>query len=118
MPFCSDCFIPIQPPKRRYCSTRCKNRRKTREWQTKNAKIRRLALVNLRGGKCAHCGYAKNLAALSFHHLDDTKKSFQIDMRAVSNTNWETLKLEVAKCQILCANCHMEEHYPHLQLPL
>lgn len=35
-------------------------------------------------------------------------------MRAFSNTNLDTLKEELDKCDLLCANCHREEHNPGL----
>lgn len=35
-------------------------------------------------------------------------------MRAFSNTKLETLKEELDKCDMLCANCHREYHNPDL----
>jgi hypothetical protein len=29
-----------------------------------------------RGGKCEHCGYKANLAALEFHHRNPEEKDF------------------------------------------
>lgn len=75
---------------------------------------RKYEAVQMRGGKCEKCGYNKNLAALDFHHRDPNTKKFQIDMRAFSNTNLDTLKEELDKCDLLCANCHREEHNPNL----
>lgn len=37
-------------------------------------------------------------------------------MRAFSNTNLDTLKEELDKCDLLCANCHREEHNPDLTI--
>lgn len=65
-------------------------------------------LVMYKGGRCEKCGYNKCIAALEFHHLNPLEKDFSI-----SGKSWgfETLKLEVDKCMLLCANCHKEEHY-------
>lgn len=69
----------------------------------------REALINQRGGKCEICGYSKCIEALEFHHLDPKQKDFSI-----SNTggtpSFEKMKEEADKCQLLCANCHREEH--------
>lgn len=73
---------------------------------------RKYEAVQLRGGKCERCGYATNMAALDFHHRDPHTKKFQIDMRTFSNTSLDALKEELDKCELLCANCHREHHYP------
>ena len=77
---------------------------------------RKYEAVQLRGGRCERCGYNENLAALDFHHRDPQTKNFQIDMRSFSNTNLDTLKEELDKCDLLCANCHREVHHPNLKL--
>ena len=78
--------------------------------QKERALKRKLELIELKGGKCEKCGYDKNIAALEFHHLNPSEKSFQIDSRHLSNTHIDKLKIEVNKCILLCANCHREIH--------
>lgn len=73
---------------------------------------RKLELINLKGGKCEVCGYNKNISSLEFHHKNPSEKSFPLDVRHLSNTNIDKLKEEVAKCILLCANCHREIHNP------
>lgn len=87
-----------------YCSVKCKNIDKVNVFRKKRKK----ELVDLLGGKCSKCGYAKCLGALHFHHTDPTKKDFQIN-RAVT-LSLERVKPEIEKCILLCANCHAEEH--------
>lgn len=65
-------------------------------------------LVLYKGGKCEICGYNKCEAALQFHHLNPEEKEFQISDKDLS---MEEMKKEVDKCQLLCANCHAEQHY-------
>ena len=66
--------------------------------------------VDYKGGKCCRCGYKKCLGALEFHHRDPSQKDF-----AVGSIKKETLtdkiKSELDKCDLLCSNCHKEEHY-------
>jgi hypothetical protein len=75
-------------------------------------KIRRFRLkqeaVKLKGGKCKQCGWTGNIAAFQFHHRDPSKKEFGISNGYT--TNWEKYWLEVEKCDLLCANCHMIIH--------
>lgn len=74
--------------------------------------IKRSVLIDMLGGKCAKCGYNKNHSALNFHHIDPQTKKFQIDVRRCNNTKMSVLIEEANKCELLCANCHMEEHHP------
>jgi 5-methylcytosine-specific restriction endonuclease McrA len=68
------------------------------------------ALVAEFGGRCAVCGYDRAPAALQFHHLDPTTKSFNLAYRGVARS-LERARAEAAKCVLLCANCHAEvEH--------
>lgn len=62
--------------------------------------------------ECEVCGYDKNTAALCFHHLDPSEKDFEITNAKTASL--AKLKIEIEKCVVLCSNCHMEEHYPHL----
>lgn len=78
----------------------------TRGW------ARKQELIEYSGGCCYDCGYRRNYAALTFHHLDPEKKSFGLDIRQCNGTKMETLKAEADKCVLLCQNCHMERHYP------
>lgn len=65
--------------------------------------------------ECERCGYNKNAAALCFHHLNPEEKDFTI-AGLTTSASVEKLTNEIAKCALLCHNCHMEEHYPHLQI--
>jgi hypothetical protein len=58
-------------------------------------------------GKCVDCGESNPLL-LQFHHRDG-KEKYVIGMY----TRWSLnrLKEEIAKCDILCANCHIIRHH-------
>ena len=77
-----------------------------------NTKIRRFrakaAAIKLLGGKCENCGWYGNQAALQFHHKNPNEKDFIIGN--VANKSWGSIKTEMQKCILLCANCHMIEH--------
>jgi hypothetical protein len=101
-----------------YCSRRCKNKNtnykhNTYQAQVTRAKSRKIQFIIALGGKCASCGYNKNLSALHFHHDDPSLKEMRLDRRIMSNYNMDRLAAEVAKCTLLCANCHAEHHHPN-----
>ncbi|MBI4119777.1 MAG: HNH endonuclease [Parcubacteria group bacterium] len=60
------------------------------------------------GGKCTTCGWSGNQAALQFHHKDSKEKDFTIGN--VANKSWDSIKAEMQKCILLCANCHTIKH--------
>lgn len=72
------------------------------------------ALIDYKGGKCIACGYYKSINSLSFHHLDPSKKDFEISGKHCLSL--DKLKREVDKCVLLCLNCHSEVHSGVLKL--
>lgn len=62
-------------------------------------------------GKCAICGYHKNIQALEMHHINREEKEFTF-ANANKYHNWEDISEEMKKCILLCCNCHREIHYP------
>lgn len=74
---------------------------------------RRMMLIKQLGGKCQRCGYNRCFAALELHHRDKKTKSFKIDRSAMTRP-WEQILEEVKKCDLLCSNCHREEHFGEL----
>lgn len=58
---------------------------------------------------CANCGYRASSAALQFHHRNPANKNGVIS--AHIRRGRKALKVELAKCIVLCANCHAIEHY-------
>jgi len=54
---------------------------------------------------CSICGYNRCAAALDFHHPNDDKK-YSIGKIGTL----KTVKAEIKKCILLCANCHRELH--------
>lgn len=70
---------------------------------------RRRELIELAGGKCVRCGYSRCDDALVFHHRDPSTKAFALSKAGVQVTMRKCLD-EMAKCDLLCANCHAEVH--------
>ena len=56
----------------------------------------------LRSHPCADCGETDPVV-LEFDHLAD--KSFDMS-RGVRDRNWDAVLREMAKCDVVCANCH------------
>jgi excisionase family DNA binding protein len=74
-------------------------------------------LVGEAGGRCKLCGYGRHSAALQFHHIDPSTKSFGLGVRGITRSI-ATLREEAAKCILLCANCHAEVEAGVAELPV
>jgi len=115
---CCICLTDLTGKRTKFCSAVCKTKfHNTKNYsykaQTERGRKRKIILVELKGGCCKSCGYTKNYAALQFHHTDPTKKEHGLDLRKLSNSTFKWCLDEVEKCELLCANCHTETHYPH-----
>ena len=60
------------------------------------------------GGKCALCGYDKCNSALEFHHINPSKKDYQLSSGSTRSLNRDFV--EARKCILVCSNCHREIH--------
>lgn len=64
--------------------------------------------IDYKGGCCSICGYDKYLGALEFHHIDPSQKDFVINKSTYRK--FDSVKNELDKYILLCANCHREVH--------
>ena len=80
--------------------------------QRERAKVWCLSIAKINGGNaCAVCGEA-DPDVLDFHHRDRSSKKFCIS--AVKDIprheDVAMVMAEIAKCEVLCANCHRKVH--------
>ena len=57
---------------------------------------------------CKVCGYNRCAQALDFHHLGDKEEAISLMIQKCRPL--EKIVAEMAKCEVLCANCHRELH--------
>lgn len=67
-------------------------------------KLAEVQRIKLQRG-CADCGYNKHPAALEFDHRPGEVKSFNIGEK-VGTYSMARIMEEIAKCDVVCANCH------------
>ena len=77
-----------------------------REWKHKSGRQKKRILVEEAGGLCMDCGKSYPDYTMHFDHLDPAEKSFGIGTKLTYNI--DILRLEAAKCELVCANCHAE----------
>lgn len=70
-------------------------------------KLRRI-INEAKAGGCERCPETEP-ACLDFHHVTGTKE-FTIARGRSTNVSEPRLRAEIAKCIVLCANCHRKHH--------
>lgn len=63
-----------------------------------------------RAACCVRCGNS-DYRVLEFHHTSPQEKLFNISEATKRGMSIQTIMEELAKCEIICANCHKIEHY-------
>jgi hypothetical protein len=72
--------------------------------------LKRRALVRaLKNVPCAECGGTFPPYVMDFHHRDPAEKEFNIGTNVMKNL--DSLLAEIAKCDVVCANCHRVLEY-------
>ena len=92
-----------------------------RQWTEKNRERRRQLNAETRRRiyewyneykatlRCERCGFS-HPAALDFHHRVPADKQFEIPRMVANGYSKEKILAEMAKCEVLCANCHRIHH--------
>lgn len=69
--------------------------------------------IKLESG-CVDCGYAERAVVLEFDHLPGFEKKFVIGQAA--NRSRDAVLREIAKCEVVCCNCHRIRTYDRGQM--
>lgn len=59
---------------------------------------------------CADCGQTFHPKAMHFHHRDPAEKTAAVSQLISRGASTTELDAEIAKCELLCANCHAIRH--------
>lgn len=71
--------------------------------------IRRFVWSIKEQSQCAECGFT-DPRALDFHHRDSQEKEESLYRVHIRGWGKERILAEIAKCDVLCANCHRIRH--------
>lgn len=76
-------------------------------------KIREL-IIKSKDFPCKDCGKKYHWYVMDFDHIIG-KKSFSLSQSSVGGRSIETVKKEIAKCEVVCTNCHRMRTYNRKQ---
>ncbi|MDD5147313.1 MAG: hypothetical protein PHV63_02045 [Candidatus Daviesbacteria bacterium] len=76
---------------------------------------RKIWLNEIKNKPCADCGKIYPPWVMDFDHRDGELKVGSISFLAIHNTsNFEKIKNEMEKCDLVCANCHRQRTHVRL----
>jgi hypothetical protein len=112
---------PEELAKYRESNNEATKRRYARDPEARKAEHKRYRTTNLdiiRTAKdvpCADCGVRYPTYVMQFDHLDAAQKEFNIGPMGPTRGRARLLA-EIAKCEVVCANCHAERTHQRRQI--
>lgn len=79
-------------------------------------KEKRQYLQSVKNVPCADCGERYPYYVMDFDHRPGETKLHHPNKLSV-NAGWKSIEAEVAKCDVVCANCHRLRTFSHLNSP-
>lgn len=79
-----------------------------RAYATKRQRIRREFVNKVKDVPCVDCGIAYPPCVMDFDHVTGTKQG---NIANAMSWHWDKLLEEIAKCDIVCSNCHRMRTY-------
>ena len=102
---CADCYKEIR--RKSYL----KNKQTTLDRNKRNHAKSREWFREYKGTlKCNRCPES-HPATLDFHHVDSDEKRKNVSKMVNEGYSIKMIKGEIAKCEVLCANCHRKHHW-------
>lgn len=91
-----------------YCNSSCRSKKVSANKRHSN---RSKIIAMKKTLSCGKCG-ENHPACLDFHHRDPKTKLFTISHATRHHIySWETILVEIDKCDVICSNCHRKEHW-------
>ncbi|MDS0296085.1 homing endonuclease associated repeat-containing protein [Halogeometricum luteum] len=75
----------------------------------KRAKLRAWVYGLKRERGCTRCSESDPVC-LDFHHRDGVEKTANVSELVSNERSRDTIRAEIRRCDVLCANCHRKEH--------
>lgn len=87
-----------------------KNRATQRRHNLKVAERRKSIIRDSKTAPCADCGVSYPSYVMDFDHVRGVKE-FEIGKSRTPIKSPDKIRAEIAKCDIVCANCHRERTF-------
>ena len=80
-----------------------------RRWKKQDAQNKLNYIREFKARPCVDCGVEYGYWVMACDHRDPASKEYAIT--DLHKRSWATIKAELAKCDVRCANCHLDLTY-------
>ncbi len=81
------------------------------EWVKKSVDAKRKWVIELKeSGRCFDCNEKYPHYVMDYDHRDPSTKKFGISAGSFRESR-KAIELEIAKCDLVCSNCHRQRTY-------
>lgn len=87
------------------------NNRANESRDSRRAKIYKIINKRKSETPCADCKQFYHYTQMDFDHLESSEKVSSIANMIGQTRSLESIETEIAKCELVCANCHRLRHY-------
>lgn len=95
--------------KNQFCSVSCRKSHYKERLKAWRDAVHFMFILDKERTGCKDCGYHRYGGALDYHHIDASTKSGRVSAMLWYNKT-KRYFIELAKCVLLCKNCHYERH--------
>ena len=91
-----------------------RDRENHRAWRRRRVEQLLAIVAEAKDKPCADCGVSYPKQVMDFDHRPDTPRNgaHPISYMVHQTPSDERLRAEIAKCDVVCANCHRLRHAP------
>jgi hypothetical protein len=101
---CGGCGVFVNE----YPFSRCQNCRQKDEQNFPNINISKRIryIIEQKSKPCIDCHMSYPYYIMQFDHIPGSHKKFNVSQAVTSKKSLDQIKEEIAKCELVCANCH------------
>lgn len=88
-----------------------KNKDKIHQYKKRTRQLKIEYVRKLKEAPCKDCGIKYPHYVMDFDHVLSGSKKGSVNRLVGERVGWLTLKQEIEKCEIVCANCHRIRTY-------
>lgn len=74
--------------------------------ESPKAKSLKVWMNEIKSNPCSDCGNCFDVCCMDFDHRDGTVKAYNVGSMFAHHYSRELIETEIAKCDLVCANCH------------